>query len=118
MKLTITEEDHQFIESIVERYDPAKLIKRPAGASDADWNTHLEFHRIGLRFELKAAMVFRALSEAGLIHPDALVDVETVKDLFGPIDYRSAPTDLKSDSEDFLNDTQQAIKAVAVGAGV
>ncbi len=38
MKLTITEEDHQFIESIVERFDPAKLINRQDGVSDEDWD--------------------------------------------------------------------------------
>ncbi|MDQ3771916.1 MAG: hypothetical protein M3343_07515 [Actinomycetota bacterium] len=61
MKLIITEEDHRFIESFVQSFDPAKLIERPNGSSDADWNTHIEFHRIGLRHHLKAALVARPL---------------------------------------------------------
>jgi len=117
MKLEITEEDHQFIESIVEGFDPAKRIERPEGVSDADWSSHLEFFRIDLRHQLKAALICRALREAGLIPTDALVDVEAIADLIRP-EYTSDPAGVESEHSEFMNETESAIKAVAVGAEV
>ena len=125
MKLIITEEDHQFIESIVGRFDPTKLIKRPAGVSDEDWAIFIETFRVDLREEIRAAMINRALNEAGLrvevSADDGYRDVSeygTTRDA-----YERALNNVTQASEGeiimpFHKETERVIEAVRVGAAV
>jgi hypothetical protein len=36
VKLIITEEDYQFIDTLVDRFDPARSLQRPPSVSDED----------------------------------------------------------------------------------
>jgi hypothetical protein len=67
VKFIITEEDHRFIESIVERFDPARSLERPASVSEEDWSTYLAPLRGDLRNELEEALIGQALKNAGVI---------------------------------------------------
>ncbi len=80
MKLIITEEDHQLIETIVERFNPERVISRPEGISDSDWKVYLENHRIELRQEVEAAVVGKALRLADASDDQIQADVVS---LFG-----------------------------------
>jgi hypothetical protein len=67
VKLIITEEDRQFIETIVQRFDPARILRRPASVSAEDWSTYLGPLQSDLRQELEATLLAQALKDAGLI---------------------------------------------------
>ena len=125
MQLIITEEDHQFIESIVQRFDPGKLIARQEGVSDEDWTIFLETFRVDLREEIRAAMVHRALNEAGLrvevSNDDAYRDVSEYGTT--PDAYARALNNVTQASEGeiikpFHEETERVIEAVKVGAAV
>jgi hypothetical protein len=121
MKLKITEEDHQFIESIVERFDPVKLIKRQDGVSDEDWAIFTETFRVDLREEIRASMIDRALNEAGW-----RVEVRADGSFRRFVDDEAFMRALKNVPEafgdeftkPFHEETERVIEAVRVGAGV
>jgi hypothetical protein len=121
MKLIITEEDHQFIESIVQRFDPAKLINRQDGVSDEDWAIFIETFRVDLREEIQAAMINRALNEANLhVHVETDDGYRVVGD---PEAYSRALNNVTEPSEGeimkpFHEKTERVIEAVRVGAAI
>jgi hypothetical protein len=90
MQLIITEEDREFIDLVAERFDPGKVIDRPAGISDEDWATYLKPNQIGLRQEVEAALITRALQEAGFMADEPPEDVH-IK-VVGLLGYESLPS--------------------------
>jgi hypothetical protein len=128
VKLEITEEDHQFIETIVQQFDPAKLIERKEGVSDADWAAFTEPFRHDLRDSIKAAMIARALRESGIASEIDVSDLEEACGLntFVKLEaeaqaYDRASAIVQSDGaliKPWLDETQSVVDAIAVGAGV
>jgi hypothetical protein len=125
VKLVITEEDHRFIESIVERFDPAKLIKRQDGVSDEDWAIFTETFRVDLREEIRAAMINRALNEADLrvevSNGDGYRDVSeygATRDAYERALNNVTEAFEGEFTKPFIEETERVIEAVKVGAGV
>ena len=137
MKLVITEEDRQFIETIVERFDYDRLIERPDGITDQEWAAYVDTHRADLRNEITAAMVARALREAEVIPvADRSIVGDLAQMLERPsedpgkrealnraisklVEARSGNTPEKDHELDaFMDESQRIVAAVAVGAGV
>jgi hypothetical protein len=137
VKLIITEEDHQFIDSIVERFDYDSVIERPEGVTDQEWVAYTDTHRPDLRNEITAAMVARTLKEAEVIPAvDRSIVGDIAQMLERPsedpenrealnraisklVEARSGNTPEKDHELDaFMDESQRIVEAVAIGAGV